>query len=133
MPDGQAVLLRLSGLRLGSSESAGARTTDLALLAGSHFVMLDERVATSRSIARIVAGLETPDSGSCTVGTAQTEASLPESRRRIGYVPNPPVVVRGMKLAKYLLLSASAYRRPGDASEDVRSTIDQVVQWCDRC
>jgi ABC-type multidrug transport system ATPase subunit len=93
--------------------------------------MLDERVSTSRSIARIVAGLDTPDSGSCTIGKAQTAASMPESRRRIGYVPNPPVVLRGMKLSNFLLLSARAYRRSGSAREDERSTIDQVVQWCD--
>ncbi|MBN1434058.1 hypothetical protein JW921_04810 [Candidatus Fermentibacterales bacterium] len=126
MPDGSStVLVRLSNLTV--SDDKGSRT-ELAVLAGSHFVMLDERVRASRSIARIIAGLESPQAGSCTVGRRQLDVALPEARRSVGYVPNPPVVLRGLSLLRFLRLASDSY---GLQHRDREATIEQVAEWCD--
>ena len=124
MSDGPQLLVRLSGLKA----TAGASfDTDLALLAGTHLVMLDERMSTARSIARIICGLQSPHEGVCRIGRSQVDPLLPPSKRRVGYVPNPPVVLRGMSLRTFLRLTAPAH---GMSSLEASRMTGQVMDWC---
>ena len=122
-----APLVQISGLSRRFGDKWAVKDLDLSFHAGSIVGFIGPNGAGKSTTMRILATLDLPSSGACTVAGLDSVDDADAVRRLIGFMPDSYGAYPDMVVSEYLDFFARAYGLHGDQR---RTTISNLVEFC---
>ena len=97
----------------------------LSVKPGELYGFLGPNGAGKTTTIKIIVGLLRPDSGSASVAGVDVLSDPLEVKRRIGYVPDEPLLYENMSGHRFLSFIADVFRIPGDERDRILRLADE--------
>jgi ABC-2 type transport system ATP-binding protein len=122
-----APLVRISGLSRRFGTTWAVQDLDLAFAAGTIVGFIGPNGAGKSTTMRILATLDLPSAGSCSIAGLDCVDDADQVRRLVGYMPDSCGTYPDMTVAEYLDFFARAYGLQGTRR---RAAVDGIVGFC---